>query len=120
MVRKRTSYCRIYILCINVHCNYIYLYNRDSFSHAQTRTNLLSWIKPLLFKAETLDLIKVETSFEWDHIVCGYSSDRPICWIPGCVECQRSFAWHQFDLPLVGPELPLHRCTSVCIESRGI
>lgn len=98
-------------------CQCVVPFNNSLQMRLSLNTNLFSWIESLLFEAETLDLVKVQASLKGDHIVCGDSSDGLVSRISGRVECQRSFTWHQLDLPLVWLELPTHRCTCVRIES---
>ena len=79
-------------------------------------SHLFFGIESLFFKTEALYLVKVETSFKWDYIVCGYTSDRFVCDIASSVESQSGLTRNHLDFTLVRFELPPHGCTGVCIE----
>ena len=51
------------------------------------------WIESLFFKAETLNLIKIRSSFIGNDVVSGYTYDGIVGIITGLVEGEGCFPW---------------------------
>ena len=92
----------------NPHIGYAMpLPNRGQNTQCTLSLYLFMGVQPLLFKAETLNLIEVEASLKWDDIVCGYPCHRAVRGVACRVESQSSLPRHHLDLLLVWLELPV-------------